>query len=101
VPPHDAPAAELDIYLRRERGGPWKLELKNRVVRCTKPCKLWSKGGGTGYQQERTAFDRLGYRRGEGADRPWFVFPQAWRDVVCGDRSGKDRGGVSRARYAR
>jgi hypothetical protein len=31
----------------------------------------------------RPVTDRLGYRKGEGAEQRWFIFPEAFRKVVC------------------
>jgi uncharacterized protein (DUF927 family) len=42
-----------------------------------------TKDGTTRSYQDRPVSDRLGYRRADGPDRRWLVFPQAWVDVIC------------------
>jgi uncharacterized protein (DUF927 family) len=42
-----------------------------------------TKDGTTRSYQDRRVSDRLGYRRGDGPHRRWFVFPQTWVDVIC------------------
>lgn len=33
--------------------------------------------------KEKPSAQRAGYRKGEGDDRRWYVFPQVWRDEIC------------------
>jgi putative DNA primase/helicase len=50
-----------------------------------------------GIMEEDKVRDRLGWRRGEGSDREWWVPPQVWKEVIC---EGLDPTSVARTLHA-